>query len=131
MQCKHCRIDKKDAQLVLSILRNIGPKFSVFVSTFHSGILTTPNCQIPSLDTFTESLIQEQDKLIQMGALKASKNQALLDGDTKNAQYKGRQNWKDKKNTEIKPKEKQNPSDWASGSKKDKHKRFENTKCMY
>ena len=38
-----CRNEKKDEQLVLSILRKIGSKFSVFVSTFNSRILATPN----------------------------------------------------------------------------------------
>ena len=131
IQCKQRRIDKKDEQLVLSILSKIGPKILVFVSTFHSRILTTPYWRIPSLDPYTKSLIQEQDKSIQMEALKSSKNQALLDGETKNAQAKGRQKGKYKKNTETKPKEKRNPSYGASGSKKDKHKRFENTKCLY
>ena len=75
---------------------------------------------MPSLNAFIESLIQEQDKLIQMGALKASKNQALLARETKNAQAKERQKGTNKKNIETKPKEKQNPSNGASGSKKDK-----------
>ena len=43
MQCKQCGIDKKDEQLALSILRKLGPEFSVFVSTFHSGRVGTPN----------------------------------------------------------------------------------------
>ena len=43
MQCKECGIDKKDGELVHSILSKLGPEFSVFVSTFHSWILTTPN----------------------------------------------------------------------------------------
>ena len=33
---KKCRVDKKDEQLVLSILRKLGPELSVFVYTFHS-----------------------------------------------------------------------------------------------
>ena len=59
MQCKKCGINKKDEQLVLSILSKLGSEFSMFVYTFHYGKLTTPNWQIPSLDSFTESLIQE------------------------------------------------------------------------
>ena len=45
---------------------------------------------MPSLDAFAESLIQEQEKLIQMGVLNASKNRALLAGDSRNAQAKGK-----------------------------------------
>ena len=43
MQCKQCGIEKKDEKLVLSILSNLGPAFSFFVSTFHFVRLTTPN----------------------------------------------------------------------------------------
>ena len=42
-QCKQCGIDKKHEQPVLSILSKIGPKFLVFVSTFHSKRKTTQN----------------------------------------------------------------------------------------
>ena len=42
-QCKQCGIEKKDEQLVLSILSNLGLEFSVFESTFQSGILNSPN----------------------------------------------------------------------------------------
>ena len=99
-------------------MSKIGPKFLVFVSTFNFGRLTTPNWWIPSLDSFIESLIQQQDKLIEMGAPKASKNKAILDGETKNAWAKGKKKGKDKKKT--KPKEKRNPLDGPSSSKKDK-----------
>ena len=68
---------------MLSILSNLGLEFSIFVSTFHSGILFIPNWKINSLDAFTESLSQEQDKFIQMGVLNYSKNQALLDRDSR------------------------------------------------
>ena len=94
MQCKQCGIARKDEKLVLSILRKLGPKLSVFVSTFHSGRLNTPNWITPSLDAFIESLIHEQDKLIQMGSLGASPNQALLVGEIKNAQSRGKQKGK-------------------------------------
>ena len=86
---------------------------------------------MPSLYAFTESLIREQYKLIQMGVFKASKNQALLARDSKNAQVKGNQRGKEKKNTDSKPKDKQNPLDGASGSKKNKNKKFEKAKCSY
>ena len=66
-----------------------------------------------------------------MGTLKASKNQDLLGGDTKNAQAKGNHKGKEKKNTNFKHKDKKNPSEWASGSKKDKHKKFDKAKCSY
>jgi hypothetical protein len=36
-QLKACRVDKlkEEKQMVLTILSNIGPEFSVFISTFH------------------------------------------------------------------------------------------------
>ena len=84
MKCKKCGIEKKDEKLVLSILSKLGLEFSFFVSNFYSRRITTPNWRIPSLYSFSKSLIQEQDKLIQMGVPKASKNQALLVGDSGN-----------------------------------------------
>ena len=57
--------------------------------------------------------------------LQTSKNLALLDGDSSNAQAKG----KDTKNIDSKPKENQKSSDGASGSKK--KKKFEKALCSY
>ena len=65
------------------------------------------------------------------GAIKASKNQALSARETNNAQAKGKQKGKEKKNIDFKLKEKQNPSEGASGSKKDMHTRFDKEKCSY
>ena len=62
-----------------------------------------------------------------MGSLKSSKYLALLVGKTNNVQGKG----KDKRDSEFEPKEDLDPSYGASGSKKDKHKRFEKTKFTY
>ena len=66
-----------------------------------------------------------------MGSLRSATNQVLLVGDTKNAQ--ARRKWKgnDKRNTEFEPKEEFDPSDKSSGSKKEKHKRFDKGKCSY
>ena len=43
LRLKKCGIEKKEDQLILSILSKLGPEFSVFVSTFHSGKLTLRN----------------------------------------------------------------------------------------
>ena len=61
-----------------SLLSNLGSEYSVFVSTFHSIRESIPSWKMPSLDAFVESLIQEQDKLVQMGVIQTSKNQALF-----------------------------------------------------
>ena len=70
-----------DYQLVLAILLKLGPNYSVFVSTFYATKLTDRTWKMPSLVYFMESLTQEQDKLVMMGAIKPSKDQALVAGD--------------------------------------------------
>ena len=80
---------------------------------------------MPSLDGFVESLIKDQEKMVQMGVLQTSKNQYILMADSTNVQNKGKHKGKDKRYIEFKPKEKLYPSYGALGSKKDKEKRFE------
>ena len=46
----------------------------------------------------------------------------MLDGETNNAQEKGKNKGKEKKNIDFNPREKKNPSEGALGSKKDKAK---------
>ena len=89
---------------MLSVLRKLGSEYYVFVSTFHSGRASIPNWKIPSLDGFVESLIQEQEKLVQMGVLQTSKNQALLMSDSTNAQAKWKHKGKEPKVSDSKPK---------------------------
>ena len=61
---KQCKVEKVDDQLILSILSKIGADYSVFVSTFHAGNLTTPGWKMPTLNAFIESLTSEHDKLV-------------------------------------------------------------------
>ena len=68
-QLKLYKVEKEDDQLIHSILSKIGVDYSVFVSTFHSMNLSTPNWKMPTLNSFIESLTQEHDKLIQMGII--------------------------------------------------------------
>ena len=42
-QLKLCKVEKEDDQLILAILSKLGANYSVFVSTFHSVKLSTPN----------------------------------------------------------------------------------------
>ena len=93
---------------------------SFFVSTFHSGRDTIPNWKIPSLDSFGVSLIQEKDKLVQMGVIQTSKNQALLLTDSNNVQERGKEKGKNTKKIDLNPKENHRSSDGASGFKKKK-----------
>ena len=69
LPCKKCGIERKVEQHVLSILNKLGYEYSVFISTFHSKIASILNWKMTSVDMFVESLIQEKDKLVQMGML--------------------------------------------------------------
>ena len=119
LQLKQCGSDKKEDQLILSILSKLGPKFSVFVSTFHSGKLTLQNWQMPTLASFMESLTQEQDKLVQMRTIK-SKYKALAMG-VLNAS-KGKQKEKNSKQLEKRKHDKTKSIDGGSNPPKDKDK---------
>ena len=61
---KQCKVEKEDDQLILTILSKLGADYSVFVSTFRVGNLTTPGWNMPSINAFIESLISEHDKLV-------------------------------------------------------------------
>src|SRR5882762_9575507 len=74
---KQCKVEKEDDQLILAILSKLGADYSVFVSTFCEGNLTTPGWKMASLNAFIESLTSEHDKLVQMGIIKSSRDQAL------------------------------------------------------
>ena len=63
---KQCKVEKEDDQLILAILSKLGADYSVFVSTFRAGKLTTLGWKMPTLNAFIESLTNEHDKLVQM-----------------------------------------------------------------
>ena len=84
---------------------------------------------MPSLDDFVESLIQKQDKLVQMGVIQTSKNQALLMTDSKNVQERGKNKGKETKKTDSKPKENKNLLMEPQVPRK--KKKFNKTKCPY
>ena len=86
-----CKVEKEDDQLILAILSKLGADYSIFVSTFHTEKLTTPNWKMPTLNSFIESLTNEHDKLVQMGIIRSSKDQALVAGGPKAMNGKGKQ----------------------------------------
>jgi hypothetical protein len=93
LQLKACGVDKstKEKHMVLTILSNLGPEFSLFISTFHTVIFAFgATWKMPSLEDFIESLTQEQTKLINMGAIKGPRAHALTmhDGSEKYRKYK-------------------------------------------
>ena len=117
--------------MLLSILSKIGPEYSVFVSTFHSVRLTSEkNWTMPTLDAFTESLSQEQDKIISMGKIKGSKAHALaLHAGSHNPKQRSKS--KDKGKAHANPKKEGNdkPFNDTSRSKGEKWKKMD--KCTY
>ena len=56
IQLKQYGIGKKEENILLSILLKLGPEYSFFVSTFHSGKPTIRNWRMPSLADIVESL---------------------------------------------------------------------------
>ena len=74
---KQSKVENEDDQLILAILSKLEANYSVFVSTFRAGNLTTPRWKMPTLNAFIESLTNEHDKLVQMGIIRSSRDQAL------------------------------------------------------
>jgi hypothetical protein len=59
-QDKSCGIDRKEEQLILSIISKLGPKYYVFISSFHTTRISMgKSWNMPSMDDFIESLIHE------------------------------------------------------------------------
>ena len=89
-------MEKEDDQLILAILSKLGDDYSVFVSTFHVGKLTTLGWKMPSLNAFIESLTNKHDKIVQMWIIRSSKYQALFSLGPKYMKGKGKKNQKSK-----------------------------------
>ena len=88
---KQCKVEKVDDQLILAILSKIGADYLVLVSTFHAGNITTPGWKMPTLNAFIESLTSQHDKLVQMGIIRSSRDQALHVSGPKYFNGKGKQ----------------------------------------
>jgi hypothetical protein len=130
LQIKACGVYKykEEKQTVLTILSNIGPKFSMFVSTFHLvkfSSRTTWN--MPSLKEFIESLTQEQTKLINMGKIKGPKEHALTMKYGSDHKYqKSKDKYKTKTHANPKKEGYSKPFTNALGSKGGKGRKGEN-----
>ena len=95
---------------------------------FHSKWEIFPDWKLPSLDSFSESLIKDKNKLIRMGVIQTSKDQSLLVIDSSKVQEKGKSRKKEPKVADSKHKPNQQAFEGASGSKK---KKFEKKLCLY
>ena len=114
----------------MAILSKLGPNYSVFASTFHATKLTARAWKIPKLAEFMESLTQEEDKLVMMGTIKPSKDQALVAGDSR---VDSKRKKKSKKPSEKKRDKNKSPEE-PQGSKKNyqkKKNKGEMSKCTY
>ena len=87
---KQCKVEKEDDQLILTILFKLEADYLVFFYTFFAGNLTTLGWKIPTLNAFIESLTSEHDKLVQMGIIKSSCDQALHVSGPKDLKGKGK-----------------------------------------
>ena len=74
---KQCKVEMEDDQLILTILSKPGVDYSMFVSTFCAGKLTTLGWKMPSLNAFIESLTSEHHKLVYMGIIISSRDHTL------------------------------------------------------
>jgi hypothetical protein len=132
-QLKACGVDKskEEKQMVLTILSKLGPKYLVFVSTFHLVIFSSRSTlKMPSLEEFIESLTQEQSKLINMGKIKGPKAHALIVQDGSGHQYqKSKDKYKRKAHANPKKEGYSKPFNDASKSKGGKGRKEE--KCSY
>ena len=86
---KQCKVEKDDDQLILAIISKLGTDYSVFVSTFYAGNITTLGWNMPSLNVVIESLTSEHDKLVQMGIIRSSRDQDLFASRPKDLKGKG------------------------------------------
>ena len=108
---------------ILSILTKLNADYSVFVSTFQIVRLTTPNWKMPTLNGFIQSLISENDKLIQMGIIRSPKDQDLVARGYKVANDKGKQRDESPMKKEL--------SKEPSGSKRSKNNDKGKVICSY
>ena len=80
------------------------------------------NWKIPTLNAFIESLTNEHDKLVQMGIIGSSKDQALFASWPKDMNGKGKKKNQKTKFDSPNPEEKNHQQDEPFGSKKHKNK---------
>jgi hypothetical protein len=123
LQLKACEVDKskEEKQMVITILSKLGLKFYVIVSTFHTIIFTSgATWKMPSLEDFIESLTQEKNKFINMGAIKGPWAHALTVHDGSQKYQKSKYKDKRKSHAHTKKEGYTKPFTNASGSKGEK-----------
>jgi hypothetical protein len=79
--CEECKIKIEEYRCIDLILSKLGSAYSVFVSTFYAMQEDLGEAyQKPTLEKFCDSLIREQDKLVQLGVINTAgtSNKALV-----------------------------------------------------
>jgi hypothetical protein len=79
--CEECKIKIDEDRCIYLIISKLGSAYSVFVSTFYAiQEVVGATYQKPSLQNFCDSLIREQDKLVQLGVINTpgTSNKALV-----------------------------------------------------
>ncbi|XP_059066095.1 uncharacterized protein LOC131857473 [Cryptomeria japonica] len=121
IQLTDCKITKEDLQLILNVLSKLGQEYSVFISGFHTNRISMGTAYVqPTFDAFSDLLIQEEAKLIQMGIIKTSKSQALIASEPKVQKESGNLDQKQKKKKNKPQKESESSSSKNESSKKEK-----------
>ena len=68
-----CKVKKEDGSLIYCILSKLGPAYSIFVFAFHSTRESTisygTTYKYPCFDSFCDSLIREQEKILHLGLI--------------------------------------------------------------
>jgi hypothetical protein len=68
--CIECQLDLKEDRCIYVILAKLGSAYYVFVSTFYATREALGSAyKQPSLESFCDALIREQDKLVQLGLI--------------------------------------------------------------
>jgi hypothetical protein len=68
--CIECQLDLKEDRCIYVILSKLGSAYSIFVSTFYATREALGSAyKKPSLESFCDALIREQDKLVQLGLI--------------------------------------------------------------
>lgn len=78
-----------ECQLILCIISKLGPKYSMFVFSFHATKLEMGYAwMMPPIDDFVYTLTCKKYKSVQMGVLKSSKSHELVENESSSNKFK-------------------------------------------
>jgi hypothetical protein len=108
MLCEECGIKMEEECCIYLILSKLGSAYSMFISTFYAMREALGKAyQKPILESFCDSLIREEDKLIQLGVINTVgiSNKSLVSQQKDKPKYPKKQNprYNNKKHKGPKP----------------------------